>query len=51
MNSYWAFIPAAIGATLLVARTALEDRFLVNELPGYRDYTNMTRWKLFPGLF
>jgi len=51
MNSYWAFIPAGIGATLLIVRTALEDRFLVQELPGYRDYTTMTRWRLFPGLF
>jgi hypothetical protein len=51
MNSYWAFIPARIGATLLIVRTALEDQFLVKELPGYRDYANMTRWKLFPGLF
>jgi protein-S-isoprenylcysteine O-methyltransferase Ste14 len=51
MNSYWAFVPAGLGATLLVARTVLEDRFLVDELPGYRDYANATRWKLFPGLF
>ncbi|HUX17444.1 MAG TPA: isoprenylcysteine carboxylmethyltransferase family protein [Phycisphaerae bacterium] len=51
MNSYWAFVPAGIGAILLVVRTVLEDRFLVDELPGYRDYTNTTRWKLLPGLF
>jgi protein-S-isoprenylcysteine O-methyltransferase Ste14 len=51
MNSYWAFIPAAIGAALLAVRTALEDRFLVDELPGYRDYTTRTRWKLLPALF
>jgi len=51
MNSYWAFIPAAIGATVLVVRTVLEDRFLRNELPGYTYYANTTRWKLLPGLF
>jgi protein-S-isoprenylcysteine O-methyltransferase Ste14 len=51
MNSYWAFVPAGIGATLLVVRTILEDRFLIDELPGYKDYANTTRWKLFPGLF
>jgi protein-S-isoprenylcysteine O-methyltransferase Ste14 len=50
MNSYWAFVPAAIGVALLTARTVLEDRFLVDELPGYKDYTNRTRWKLLPGL-
>lgn len=51
MNSYWAFVPAGIGAMLLVARTILEDRFLVDELPGYRDYANRTRWRLLPGVF
>jgi protein-S-isoprenylcysteine O-methyltransferase Ste14 len=51
MNSYWAFVPAGLGATLLVVRTVPEDRFLIDELPGYRDYANTTRWKLFPGLF
>jgi protein-S-isoprenylcysteine O-methyltransferase Ste14 len=51
MNSYWAFIPAGIAAVLLVVRTVLEDRFLVDELPGYRDYANTTGWKLFPGFF
>lgn len=51
MNSYWAFAPAAIGATVLFVRTVLEDRFLLAELPGYQDYTKTTRWKLLPGLF
>jgi protein-S-isoprenylcysteine O-methyltransferase Ste14 len=51
MQSYWAFVPAGIGAALLVVRTVLEDRYLVAELPGYLDYTNTTRRKLLPGLF
>jgi protein-S-isoprenylcysteine O-methyltransferase Ste14 len=51
MNSYWAFVPAGIGATLLIVRTVLEDRFLVAKLSGYRDYANRTRWRLIPGLF
>jgi protein-S-isoprenylcysteine O-methyltransferase Ste14 len=51
MNSYWAFVPAGLGAALLAIRTVLEDRFLVDELPGYKDYTNRTRWKLLPALF
>jgi protein-S-isoprenylcysteine O-methyltransferase Ste14 len=50
MNSYWAFIPAGIGAALLVVRTVLEDRTLAEELPGYVDYTRRTRWRLIPGL-
>jgi protein-S-isoprenylcysteine O-methyltransferase Ste14 len=51
MNACWAFVPAGIGAALLVVRTVLEERFLVQELPGYAEYTNKTRWRLFPGLF
>jgi protein-S-isoprenylcysteine O-methyltransferase Ste14 len=50
MNSYWAFVPASAGAALLVVRTVLEDRFLINELPGYAEYTNKTRSRLLPGL-
>jgi protein-S-isoprenylcysteine O-methyltransferase Ste14 len=51
MNSNWAFVPAGIGASVLVVRTVLEDRFLAAELPGYTDYTDRTRRKLIPGLF
>jgi protein-S-isoprenylcysteine O-methyltransferase Ste14 len=51
MNSYWAFIPAVLGAIVLVARTVLEDRFLTAELPGYSEYVARTRWRLVPGVF
>jgi protein-S-isoprenylcysteine O-methyltransferase Ste14 len=51
MNSYWAFVPAGIGVAVLVIRTVLEDRFLIDHLPGYTDYTTRTRKKLLPGLF
>ena len=51
INSYWAFVPAAVGAGLLLIRTAIEDRVLTAELPGYRDYAARTRWRLIPGVF
>jgi protein-S-isoprenylcysteine O-methyltransferase Ste14 len=51
MNSYRAFVPAGIGAALLVVRTVFEDRLLAEELPGYGDYRQGTRWRLVPGLF
>jgi protein-S-isoprenylcysteine O-methyltransferase Ste14 len=51
MGSYWAFIPALLGAAVLVARTVLEDRFLAGELPGYVEYAARTRWRLVPGVF
>jgi len=51
INSYWAFGPALLGAALLVVRTMMEDRMLVDELPGYRGYVARTRWRLVPGMF
>ncbi len=51
MNAYWAFLPALLAAALLVARTVLEDRFLMRELHGYADYAARTKWRLIPGVF
>jgi protein-S-isoprenylcysteine O-methyltransferase Ste14 len=51
INSYWAFVPAVCGAALLLIRTVIEDRVLIEELPGYRDYAARTRWRLIPGVF
>jgi protein-S-isoprenylcysteine O-methyltransferase Ste14 len=49
--SWWAFVPTAVGMALLLVRTALEDRFLARRLPGYADYAQRIRWRVFPGLF
>jgi protein-S-isoprenylcysteine O-methyltransferase Ste14 len=49
LGSLWALIPAGLAALLLVARTALEDRTLLNELQGYRKYAQQTRYRLLPG--
>jgi protein-S-isoprenylcysteine O-methyltransferase Ste14 len=51
INSYWAYIPASVSASLLIVRTAMEDRFLTHKLPGYQAYAAKTRWKLIPGVF
>jgi protein-S-isoprenylcysteine O-methyltransferase Ste14 len=51
MGSWWAAIPVGIMCILLVVRTALEDRALTNELPGYAEYTRKTRYRLFPGIW
>lgn len=51
LGSLWALIPAAVSNSLFVARTALEDRTLQAELPGYREYTQITRYRLFPGIW
>jgi protein-S-isoprenylcysteine O-methyltransferase Ste14 len=36
---------------LFVLRTALEDRMLLGELPGYADYARVTRYRLLPGIW
>jgi protein-S-isoprenylcysteine O-methyltransferase Ste14 len=51
LGSRWAFVPAGIVALLLVVRTALEDRTLRAELPGYADYASRTRFRLLPGFW
>ena len=35
----------------LLYRTATEDRVLLGELPGYRDYAERVRWRLLPGIW
>jgi protein-S-isoprenylcysteine O-methyltransferase Ste14 len=50
-GSAWALIPGVLGAAALVARTALEDRTLQEELPGYEAYARQTRDRLVPGVW
>lgn len=51
LGSWWALIPALVAAALFVLRTALEDRMLQDELSGYRDYAQKTRFRLLPGVW
>jgi protein-S-isoprenylcysteine O-methyltransferase Ste14 len=51
LGSAWAFVPAFVTAILFVVRTALEDRTLRSELPGYDDYAQHTRYRLLPGVW
>ncbi|MBM3124548.1 MAG: isoprenylcysteine carboxylmethyltransferase family protein [Chloroflexi bacterium] len=51
LDSLWAFIPATLTMSVLVVRTALEDRTLHEELPDYREYAHKTRYRLFPGVW
>jgi len=48
LGSTWSYVPWAILAVTLVVRTALEDRTLRRELPGYEEYTKRTRYRLIP---
>lgn len=51
LGSWWAFIPAPAAAAVLILRTALEDRLLRRELPGYEAYTRKVPYRLLPGLW
>ena len=51
LGSWWALIPGGIGALLFVIRTALEDKTLQEELPGYAEYMQLTRYRLLPGIW
>ena len=48
LGSLFALIPAILIAALFVLRTALEDRTLQKELPGYAEYARAVPWKLVP---
>jgi protein-S-isoprenylcysteine O-methyltransferase Ste14 len=51
LGSLFALIPAGLIVALFVLRTALEDRTLRAELPGYAEYARSVRWKLVPGIW
>lgn len=51
LGSPWSLIPAAFSASFYILRTALEDRTLRAELPGYQEYAQRVRYRLFPGVW
>lgn len=51
LGSYWAFVPSLALIPILAARAKNEEELLVNELAGYREYMQKTRYRLFPGIW
>ncbi len=51
LSSAWTLIPAAAALIIAVIRTALEDKTLQEELPGYRDYAQRVRYRLIPWIY
>jgi protein-S-isoprenylcysteine O-methyltransferase Ste14 len=51
LGSLWAMIPGAIGAAGFVLRTVLEDKILIEELSGYKEYAREVRYRLIPGIW
>jgi protein-S-isoprenylcysteine O-methyltransferase Ste14 len=51
LDSAWAYLPVSIQTGFFILRTSLEDRFLQENLPGYREYTQKVRYRLLPGVW
>ncbi len=51
LGSLWALIPGSMAVGLMIIRTALEDRMLQVELPGYREFVQKVRYRLIPGIW
>jgi protein-S-isoprenylcysteine O-methyltransferase Ste14 len=51
LGSLWALIPGGLSALLMVVRTVLEDKTLLNELDGYKEYARRVRYRLMPGVW
>ncbi len=50
-SSLWVILPTALVIIASLIRTALEDRALQEELPGYEEYTQQTKYRLMPGIW
>jgi protein-S-isoprenylcysteine O-methyltransferase Ste14 len=50
-GSWPSILTGVVAAVLFVLRTALEDRTLQAELPGYREYATQVRYRLIPGIW
>lgn len=51
LGSVWGFVGVGLYFIILIWRTTLEDRFLRENLPGYDEFAQQTRWRLFPGIW
>lgn len=48
LGSYWALIPFAVLPVLLILRILNEEKVLSNNLQGYKEYCQKTRFRLIP---
>lgn len=51
LASYWGLIGSVLLILLLVLRIRSEEKFLIINLDGYRDYLQKTRYRLIPGIW
>ena len=51
LGSVWTIIPGIAALIIALIRTALEDKTLKEELPGYNAYASRVRYRLIPEVF
>lgn len=51
LGSIWCIIPSVIYIILFIIRTYFEDRTLIKELKGYREYSTKTRYRIIKGVW
>jgi protein-S-isoprenylcysteine O-methyltransferase Ste14 len=51
LGSYWTLIPTFIYLIILIFRIFGEEKVLLEELEGYREYTKKVKYRLIPGIW
>jgi protein-S-isoprenylcysteine O-methyltransferase Ste14 len=51
LGSYWALVPALLIVPILVARILNEEQVLERDLRGYREYKQVTKYRLLPRIW
>ncbi len=51
LGTLWGLLPVAVYIVAMVLRTSLEDQTLQDELDGYQEYSQRTRYRLIPGVW
>lgn len=51
LGSWWGLAVGGVMIAAVIVRAALEDRTLQRELPGYKEYSQRVRYRLFPGVW
>jgi len=51
LGSFWALIPFALTTIIFPVRILNEEKVLVRDLAGYKEYMGKTRFRLIPGIW
>jgi protein-S-isoprenylcysteine O-methyltransferase Ste14 len=51
LGSYWGIVPAVLMVFFFAWRLSDEEKFLSQNLPGYKEYQAKVRWHLIPRVF